>query len=159
MFRCFPNPSKLVWNASGRARERPATLNNYNMFGFIHFIYIYIYIVALSLDLHVFFYVRSKQIQFQLLPSPSQVAPVASGPRPAVPLLTPAPSRPPLGGSGQPTTGCLWLPEPPARHGWLSLGPGRLALAGWRMGVLLGSILGSICASALGVKILYFHRI
>ena len=48
----------------------------------------------------------------------------------------------------------LW----PAMAGSLG-GPSWLALAGWQMGFLLGSIWNSICGSALGAKILHFHCI
>ena len=96
-------------------------------------------------------------MQFQPLPSPRQVAPVACGLQLARPRLTLAPRRRPPARSGQPWP---W-PALAAR----ASGPPRLAvsgspqLAGWRMGDFLGLMLSSICASARGVKMLHFHCI
>ena len=78
---------------------------------------------------------------------PAGRVPADPSPQTALPDLLP----PSLAGPG-----CQGL-RPPVSGS--PAGPSWLALAGWRMGIILGLILTSICASALGVKILYLHRI
>ncbi len=93
------------------------------------------------------------------IPAPSKSKPGgSSGPQPLA-------SRAPVDPSPQMATPAPLWPTPagsdrqglrPAAPACPCLAP-WLALAGWLMGVLLGLILSSICASALGIKIFHVH--
>ena len=96
-------------------------------------------------------------MQFQPLPRPSQVAPVAPVLQLARPRLTLAPRWRPPACSGRPWA---WVALAAKTSGppWLAVS-GSPQMGGWRMGDLLGLILSSICVSALGVESLDFHCI